>query len=874
MSLDPLEDLPSWSQQGTIASGVLLDPQRVAAARHVLALEPDAAGLRELADIAADLLDAGRAEVVLLTDQRVVAATSSTGGLDDEAPWSASDSICGVAVLEPAPTVVPDTSADERLSLIPDVSCGRIGAYLGAPLVVAGQRVGVLCAYDAHPRPWIEAQVATLTRLARRAGAQLERHQASAEVFGTIAGLDLALGAAGIGCFEYVPATGALRWDRRLIDLFGYQPGTFVPHFDSFMQRVHPEDRFRVEAAIDEALAAGGEFAVEYRIVLPEGAIRWMSARGRLLLAADDSVRLFGAAVDTSEVLHGRDQVSRVLETMTDGFFSLDADWQFTYLNASAEPLLGRTRQQLIGRGIWDAFPEAVGTDFERRCRRAMATGETVDFPSYFPSPVDKWFQVRAWPVATSLSVYFHDITARRRVEQEREQAFAETELARARLALLAEMTRALVSTLDVNEAMTRLARIVVPRLADWASVTLINEAGNLEQAVGRHADPARTEQIERFPHLYAAVLNENSNARRVARTGQPILRAEVTVDELAAGWRSEELTDLLREIGLASLMIVPLQARDRTLGVLVLAGGPGRPPFTEADLATAAEVGQRAGLAIDNARLYSRQRTAVESLQRHLLPALPAPDHIELVARYRPAAEEAQVGGDFYWGALQEDGATLAAIGDVSGHDLTATSWQAQLAPLLRGFAFEGSKEGPASILGRVDRAMRGLQIDTMASVVLARVEQRPEDGGAQPGDERWLRWSNAGHPPPMLLRADGRVEVLDREPDLLLGLDPATTRADHLERLEPGDTVLLYTDGLIERRDSPLDTGLARLRQTLSALAGVPLEQMCDELLTRMLASTDPEDDIAMLAIRAHPEDRPRPAEAGPTNVPLPLD
>ena len=120
-------------------------------------------------------------------------------------------------------------------------------------------------------------------------------------------------------------------------------------------------------------------------------------------------------------------------------------------------------------------------------------------------------------------------------------------------------------------------------------------------------------------------------------------------------------------------------------------------------------------------------------------------------------------------------------------------------------------------------------------------------------------------------MLRCDGNVELLARQTDLLLGLDPESPRGDHEVLLQPDDTVLFYTDGLVERRDSPLDHGLTRLRQSLGALAGVPLDRLCDDLLRRIVPA-EPDDDVALVAIRTYPEDRPRPAEAGPRTVPEP--
>jgi len=163
----------------------------------------------------------------------------------------------------------------------------------------------------------------------------------------------------------------------------------------------------------------------------------------------------------------------------------------------------------------------------------------------------------------------------------------------------------------------------------------------------------------------------------------------------------------------------------------------------------------------------------------------------------------------------------------------------------------------------------MANLQLDTTATAIVARLEQDPDERGA--GLTR-LRWSNAGHPPAMVVDADGAVQVLGTEhADLLLGVVPDSARQESVEVLERGATVLLYTDGLVERRDQDLQQGLELLAQTLRELsaAGPDLDTLVDEVLARMLPP-QPEDDVAVIAVRLHRQDRPRPAEAGPRRVP----
>jgi serine phosphatase RsbU (regulator of sigma subunit) len=207
-----------------------------------------------------------------------------------------------------------------------------------------------------------------------------------------------------------------------------------------------------------------------------------------------------------------------------------------------------------------------------------------------------------------------------------------------------------------------------------------------------------------------------------------------------------------------------------------------------------------------------------------------------------------------------------VLVIGDVVGHDYTAAAAMGQLRGLLRGIAVH-SGEGPARILRGLDQAMRTLLIETTATAVVARLEQTD--------DERHrgithVRWANAGHPPIMVINADGSVVALPGvDPDVLLGVDPESERREATITLDRGATILLFTDGLVERRDQDLTSGLDRLQRTLGELAHLRLDELCDQLLARLLPTTR-EDDVALIAVRLHRQDRPRPVEAGPNVVP----
>ena len=439
--------------------------------------------------------------------------------------------------------------------------------------------------------------------------------------------------------------------------------------------------------------------------------------------------------------------------------------------------------------------------------------------------------------------------------------------VALSRVAVLAQVTQAVTSTLDAQETIERLSRLVVPVLADWCTVHTADEAGRVHQAAAQHRDGAAGQVLARFAQAQAVVLDPAAPTRRVLRTEEGLLldaEPDGPADALARGL-PEGAPELCRQLGCASVLVVPLRTRDGAVGVLTLGRGADREPYGEAEMHDALDLGRRAGMALQHAQMFRRQQHYAESLQRSMLTRLPEPDHLHVVARYVPAGKEAQVGGDWYDAFLQPDGATVLVVGDVTGHDIDAAAMMGQLRNLVRGTAYD-RQEPPASVLARVDRALRGLEVDTLATVVLARVEQTEEH---RLQGLRRLRWSNAGHLPPMVLHADGTVEVLDRPSDLLLGLDADSPREDHDVVLHPDDTVLLYTDGLVERRDSPLEHGLARLRQALAAIGQVPLDQLCDELVARLVPPAA-DDDIALVALRTYPEDRPRPPEAGPGSVP----
>jgi PAS domain S-box-containing protein len=533
--------------------------------------------------------------------------------------------------------------------------------------------------------------------------------------------------------------------------------------------------------------------------------------------------------------------LAAVVEAMPAAVVFLDRNWCFRYLNAEAERLMDVTREKLAGRSIWRTYPGMVGTQFEAAYREAVATGRPVSFEAAYAGRRTGWYEVRAWPGPDGLALYFLDVTDRHNAEEAARWATA-------RLGLLARVNAELSGALDSISALGRLARIVVPTLTDACIVTVVDREGRARDVGSWHADAKRQLLLRRYADVRLETLPPTSPVALALTSATPV--TEPVADVLAL-MQPGPARDLLERLGAESATVLPLRAAGRTVGVLTLYDDPGR-PVDEQDLATAREVAAQAGRAIDRVHRQSEQAKLAEALQRSLLTEPPTMRRAAVVVRYVPAAEAARVGGDWYDAFLQRDGTPVIVIGDVVGHDTAAAASMGQLRGLLRGIAHHSGAR-PAEVLRGLDEAIASMHTGTLATAAVARFEGLAGAGGTTTVR---LRWANAGHPPPVVLAPDGEVTVLGGPfGDLMLGVDHRVVRAESVVDLAPGATVLLYTDGLIERRGQSLDTGLGRLRAHLRELAGRPLDELCDRLLARMLEGT-PQDDVALVAVTVHPE------------------
>ncbi len=414
---------------------------------------------------------------------------------------------------------------------------------------------------------------------------------------------------------------------------------------------------------------------------------------------------------------------------------------------------------------------------------------------------------------------------------------YAAETLARGRLTLLAEASEVLGESLDYRSALASLARVLVPWLADWC---LIEVTGEPAAGIAAHADPGMTGVVEEL----AGLGDGERAASRVARSGLAELAADATADSLVAPGDADRLAALER-LGLRSAMVVPLRSRGRTHGVITLATSLSDRRYDDADLAFATELARRAATAVDTARLYQDRDQVARTLQRTLLPpTLPDIPYAELAAIYHPAGAGSEIGGDFYDAFETGDGGWAIVIGDVCGKGAAAAAITGLARHTLRAAAFRESS--PRAILERLNRALLGeVREESFCTVAAGRLTAH--ERGAL------LTACAGGHPAPLVLRNDGTVEDATA-PGTLLGIYPDIDVRDRETVLEPGESVIFYTDGVVEERRDGEQFGEERLREVVAASSGLSATGIAERIERAVLEfqPVAPADDIAVVVLR----------------------
>lgn len=403
-------------------------------------------------------------------------------------------------------------------------------------------------------------------------------------------------------------------------------------------------------------------------------------------------------------------------------------------------------------------------------------------------------------------------------------------------LTFLAEASSALADTLDYEATLGRVADLVVPTLADWCGIDLLDD-GVLRPVAVAHADPAKVALARELRQRYPVDMSDARGAPAVLRTGRSELYPQISDEVLVASARDPEHLRLIRELRLHSMLMVPLTARGRVLGVLTLIASGSR-VYTDLDVVFAEELGRRAGLALDNAQVHSEMLEASLRLQNAVLPAtFDNTGAWQVAAYYRPAGRT-EVGGDFYDAVPLPDGRLVVLVGDVMGRGVAAAAAMAQIRAALR--AYFAIDPDPVSVLERLTVMFDLFDLAQLVTVLYGVVD--PARGQVQ--------LVSAGHLPPLLVHPDGVVQrlVVPSSPPLGAGSHP---RSLTTVPFRPGDTLLLVTDGAVERRGEDIDTGLVRLAGVATRLHG-DLSDAALGALAEELNQPGHDDDVTMIAVR----------------------
>jgi GAF domain-containing protein len=407
-------------------------------------------------------------------------------------------------------------------------------------------------------------------------------------------------------------------------------------------------------------------------------------------------------------------------------------------------------------------------------------------------------------------------------------------------LTFLARVSEELTSSLDYRSTLTNVANLTVPMLADWCAVDIVQDDAPVTVAVA-HIDPEKVRWAWELQEKYPPDPNATTGAAHVVRTGVSELYAEISDEMLVAGAVDEEHLKLSRELNLRSAMSVPLTARGRTLGAITLIRTDSAPSYTGADLALAEDMGRRAGVAIDNAQLYRQTQDVALQLQRAVLPeVLDNIPYWEIAAHYAPGGRGG-VGGDFYDAVALTDGSLAFVIGDVMGHGVRAAAAMAQMRSAVRAYLCVDPE--PVAVVSKLDIMFAELAITQLATLIYGVVDLA---GGR-------LSFVNAGHYPPVLVSPDHAPSFVQAPPRLPLGAGGDERVATTID-FGGLDTLLLYTDGLVEHRGEIIDVGLARLAAVAPTLLGRPLPNSLNQLVAELGRHADDEDDITAFALRRY--------------------
>lgn len=585
------------------------------------------------------------------------------------------------------------------------------------------------------------------------------------------------------------------------------------------------------------------------------------------LAFAEHLARRFALAIDNARLYDEAERSLALLDTLFAtapvGLAFWDTDLRYVRINEALARINGLPVEEHIGRSLAEVLPEA-GEDAVAPLRQVLETGEPVtDMEVQLATLRDPGqphlFNASYYPVRSAdgdiigLGGVVTDITERQRaqldlaqaLERERE-ARAAAEAAERRARFLAEASALLDASLDYETTLQNVARLVVSQMADWCGVDMVEPGGGFHSVAVAHVDPEKIRWARQINERYPPDPDAETGVANVIRTGQPELYAEIEPELVEAAAVDEEHLRLIRELELHSAMVVPMVARGRTLGAISFIAAESGRTYEENDLELAEELARRAAMAVDNARLYTELSGIADTLQAELLPTeIPDIPGVEVAVRYRAAGELNRVGGDFYDVFGRGPNEWAVVIGDVSGKGAAAAAVTALARYTLRTATVNSAT--PSQALDALNEALLERRRDQeFCSVALAFVTLR--DDGLD------VKLSLGGHPPGLVKRASGAVEHCGR-PGLLMGFAHDPPLVDDDLRLGPGDTLLLFTDGVTDAAHDGDRFGDARLEALLSdlgpSLHAAELTETIEHTAVAH-AAFQPQDDMALVTLR----------------------
>ena len=642
-------------------------------------------------------------------------------------------------------------------------------------------------------------------------------------------------------------------WNAAAETLYGYPRAAAAGA--AFVELLFDDDDREAAAALIAAAADGRAWEGDFRVRRRDGALlvssfrlapagvesasAWLATDGldQGLAEQERSVLLSAERAARSTAEEALGLLEAILTSAPVGIAVFDLDLRYVRVNDAYAELSGIPAEDHVGGQLGDVVP--LQADVSADLRRVVTTGRTilgrsVEIVTGSRASDRRFFNVSYFPVRSAAGALVGagltlvEVTEAKRAEAERAALLQTAEAAHQRLSILATASTVLTTTMELEELLARLTRVLTPMAADWCVIELIGRDGRVEHVAVSHRSRDAAQELATALRATPVPVDGDGPISEVLRSGQARLVGPEAVPELAA------------RFPMHSSVIVPIESRGRVLGVLILANEGDR-GLDDDDLDLAVEIAHRAALALGNARAFQQEHEIAESLQRALLPTtVPAVPGLELAVRYVAATDGASVGGDWYDVLTFDDGTTGIVVGDVVGHDIAASTSMGQLRSAIRIYAWEEHAR-PAAALSRVDRLFDKLGL-AFATCMFGVLDLRTST----------FRWSNAGHPPPLLLR-QGTATFLTEGSGVLLGVSAGAGMEEATTELREGDLLVLYTDGLVERRDESLQVGLDRLAAAAQRAGVTDPEVLCEALLGAMVPATATrDDDLAILVAR----------------------